>query len=92
MKVDKLSFAYNHNNNVLNNISFIINRNEKVAFVGKSGSGKSTIIDIITGFHDDYLGEIFIDEKKFKDINKDSWRKILGYVSQESFIFNDTFH
>ncbi len=90
IKVVQLSFAYNHNNNVLNNIIFIINRNEKIAFVGKSGSGKSTIIDIITGFHDDYSGEIFIDEKKFKDINKDSWRKILGYVSQESFIFNDT--
>ena len=90
ISLKNLNFAYNKNIDVLNDISLDIKINEKVAIVGKSGSGKSTLADIISGFHDDYNGEINIDNENFKNINKDSWRRLIGYVSQETFIFNDT--
>ena len=88
--IKRLNFSINSNEKILNDINLEIKENSKVAFVGKSGSGKSTLIDLISGFHNDYLGEIFVDKINFKEINKDSWRKIIGYVSQETFIFNDT--
>jgi len=87
---NNLCFDYIDSIPVLNNLSFSIAKNEKIAFVGKSGSGKSTLVDIISGFHDDYVGNIEINGIDFKEINKDSWRQILGYVSQETFVFNDT--
>jgi len=85
-----LSFNYIQGNTILQDVSFTINKNQKVAFVGKSGSGKSTLIDILTGFHDDYEGLMEIDKEDIKNMDKNSWRDLLGYVSQESFIFNDT--
>ena len=86
----QLYFDYIPGKTVLQNLSFVIPKNRKIAFVGKSGCGKSTLVDILAGFHDDYRGCVKIDGKDLKDINKRHWRQLLGYVSQETFIFNDT--
>lgn len=90
IEVKNLCFGYNPQDKILNNLTFRITINQKVAFVGGSGSGKSTLVDVISGFHDDYTGSILVDGKELRDIYKDDWRHLLGYVSQETFIFNDT--
>jgi ATP-binding cassette, subfamily B, bacterial MsbA len=90
IKTKNVSFGYAKDTLVLNKVSFSIPKNKKVAFVGKSGCGKSTLVDLLTGFHEDFSGELLIDDHKFKSIDKQDWRKLLGYVSQETFIFNDT--
>ena len=88
--VNNLNFGYVHGKRILDNISLSIMKNERVAFVGSSGSGKSTIVDIISGFHDDYSGSIKIDGLELRYINKKDWRALLGYVGQETFLFNET--
>jgi len=85
-----VSFGYNKDTPVLHELSFSIPKSKKVAFVGKSGCGKSTLVDLLTGFHEDFSGSLLIDDHNFNSINKHAWRKMLGYVSQETFIFNDT--
>jgi len=90
IKVINLGFAYSEGVQVINNLDFKIEVNQRVAFVGSSGSGKSTLIDLISGFHDDYTGSVLIDGVELRTIKKQAWRSLLGYVSQETFIFNDT--
>ncbi len=90
IEVKNLSFGYNPQDKILDELTFRISKNQKVAFVGGSGSGKSTLVDIVSGFHDDYTGSILVDGKELRDIDKDDWRHLLGYVTQETFVFNDT--
>ncbi len=87
---NNLSFEYLHETPILRSVNFEIHKDQKVAFVGSSGSGKSTVIDVISGFHDDYEGSIQVDGKELRDLNKGEWRGLIGYVSQESFLFNDS--
>jgi subfamily B ATP-binding cassette protein MsbA len=75
---------------VLNNINFTINKGQKVALVGPSGGGKSTLMDLIPRFYDPKSGSILIDNHNLTDVTSDSIRKLLGTVSQESILFNDT--
>jgi ABC-type multidrug transport system fused ATPase/permease subunit len=76
--------------NILNDVSLSIKAKTTIAFVGKSGSGKSTIIDLITLMLKPCKGSVLIDDVKGSDIDLESWRRQLGYVSQEAVIFNDT--
>ncbi|MDG2436711.1 MAG: ATP-binding cassette domain-containing protein, partial [Polaribacter sp.] len=71
------------------NISFI-NKGETVALVGQSGSGKSTLANLITRFYDVNKGDVFIDNSNIKDVTKTSLRALMGIVSQDSILFNDT--
>ena len=75
---------------VLKDFSLTINKGETVALVGQSGSGKSTLANLITRFYDVNKGEILIDDKNIKDITKKSLRDLMGIVSQDSILFNDT--
>jgi subfamily B ATP-binding cassette protein MsbA len=61
-----------------------------VAIVGESGSGKTTLVDIIIGIISKQKGDIYIDDVKIEDIDKNSWRQLIGYVSQDEFVFDDT--
>jgi ATP-binding cassette, subfamily B, bacterial MsbA len=90
IKVKNVSFGYTKDTPVLHDVSFSISKSKKVAFVGKSGCGKSTLVDLLTGFHEEFSGRLLIDDHNFNSIDKHDWRKLLGYVSQETFIFNDT--
>ena len=67
-----------------------INAKKSIAIVGESGSGKSTLVDLIALLHTPTNGKIFIDGTNGNDISKHSWRSQLGYVSQETIIFDDT--
>ncbi|TAF66006.1 MAG: ABC transporter ATP-binding protein [Cytophagales bacterium] len=86
-----VSFKYN-TQWVLKNISFTIQKGETLALVGETGSGKSTIADLIPRFYDVQEGEILIDGINIKDINKESLLELIGIVSQEPILFNDTIY
>ncbi len=75
---------------VLNKISFKIKKGQTIALVGQSGSGKSTIVDLLPRFFDPDSGEILIDGISLKDYNINSLRSLFGYVNQVPVLFNDT--
>ncbi len=83
-------FAYRKDNYVLKNISFSIKQGEKVAFVGATGAGKSTIMNLICRFYDTQKGEILLDGINVKDIRQSDLRKNIGLVVQDIFLFSDS--
>ncbi len=86
---DHVNFRYEAEN-VLKNISFDIKKGETVALVGQSGSGKSTIANLLMRFYDVNEGAIKIDDIDIRDITKKSLRNLMGLVTQDSILFNDT--
>ena len=87
----KVSFSYKDKIKALDNINFSIESGSKVALVGQSGAGKSSIINLISRFYDPLSGEIFINQKNLKDINPNSLRDNIALVSQDTIIYNKTF-
>ena len=87
----KVSFSYKDKIKALDNINFSIESGSKVALVGQSGAGKSSIINLISRFYDPLSGEIFINQKNLKDINLNSLRDNIALVSQDTIIYNKTF-
>ena len=83
-----ISFAYKKGNNIIENFSLTINKGEKIAFVGESGAGKSTLIDLIIGIYKPQSGEIRIDGVLLDNQNLRSWRKKIGYIPQNIFLFD----
>jgi subfamily B ATP-binding cassette protein MsbA len=75
---------------VLKNFSLDVKKGQTVALVGQSGSGKSTIANLLTRFYDVHDGEIKIDESNIKDLELQSLRGLMGLVTQDSILFNDT--
>lgn len=74
--------------NILENLSFKLNSGEKIGIVGKTGSGKSTIIGLLLGLYEPVTGSILINDIDLRFINKISYKKLLGFVPQEPFVFN----
>ena len=85
----KVSFKY-EDENVLSNFDLIVPKGHTVALVGQSGSGKSTIANLVTRFYDVNEGSILIDGTDIVDITKKSLRDLMGLVTQDSILFNDT--
>lgn len=84
-------FTYPDTNiTALNGVSFNVNQGQTLAIMGKTGSGKSTILDLIGRLYDVEKGKILIDETLIKDQNLYDLRKEIGYVPQEAFLFSDT--
>lgn len=88
--VKKVSFSYDDNTRVLHDIDFRLERGKTIALVGSSGGGKSTIADLIPRFYDPTEGQITIDEHDLRDLSVASLRQLMGIVTQESILFNDT--
>lgn len=82
-----LSFSYDGKNEVLSNISFVANPGESIALVGHTGSGKSSIINVIMRFYEFYEGEVLIDGKSIKDYPIQQLRDKMGLVLQDPFLF-----
>ncbi len=88
---DNVSFTYDDTNiTALQNLSFEIKNGETIGIIGKTGSGKSTILDLIGRLYDVSSGEIRIDGIPIKDLNLTDVRKHIGYVPQDAFLFSDT--
>jgi subfamily B ATP-binding cassette protein MsbA len=86
-----VSFAYD-SENILKNINLKIEKGKSVAVVGQSGSGKSTMVDLIPRFYDIQQGDILIDGIPVKDMKISDLRGLMGNVNQESILFNDSFY
>jgi subfamily B ATP-binding cassette protein MsbA len=89
IQYSNIRFSYNKDL-VLDNVSFTIPKNKKIALVGSSGSGKSTLADLLPRFYDVFAGSIAIDGTNIKDFKVDDLRSMMGIVTQEAILFNDT--
>src|SRR5690606_1091614 len=74
----------------LDNVSFTIPKGSKLAIIGKTGSGKTTIAEMILRTFDPTTGAVLIDGKDLKELDLDEWREMIGYVPQDNFLFSDT--
>ena len=84
---DNVSFYYTEGNNILNNISFKIDTNDKVAFVGLTGSGKTTLINLLCRLYEPQSGNIYINNKDIRRFSKEELYSIINVVSQELYLF-----
>lgn len=87
---DRVTFAYNDGNPVLRDISFELKKGQILALVGPSGGGKSTLVDLLPRFYDPQAGSISIDGIDIRKMKLRSLRRLLGIVTQETYLFNDT--
>lgn len=86
---DSVSFSYG-DEPVLKNISFRVNRGEKIAIVGKTGSGKTTLVNLIARFYDTTSGQILFDQAGIRQVSMASLLDQIGIVTQRNVLFNDT--
>ena len=87
-----ITFSYDGERTILKNINLKIEKGKTVALVGQSGSGKSTMVDLVPRYYDVSQGEICIDGVNVKDMKVKSLRALIGNVNQEAILFNDTFY
>lgn len=85
-----VNFAFDRSKKVLSNINLTIEPGDIVGIVGTTGSGKSTLINLLMRYYDDYDGEILIDGENIKNIDMEYYRDSIGYVQQEPLMFRDT--
>jgi ATP-binding cassette subfamily B protein len=90
IRFEKVSFGYDPAVPVIRNVSFTIGSNQKVAIVGPTGAGKSTLINLLCRFYDPIEGDITIDGYNLRDLSLSSLRDQIGIVLQDSFLFNKT--
>lgn len=90
VKFENVSFAYNPNRTIINNVSFTVESGEKVAIVGPSGHGKSTLMKLLFRFYDTTDGAIYIDDQNIKNVTMESLRVNIGVVPQDTVLFNDS--
>ena len=87
-----VSFSYIAGRPVLKHVNLKVEKGKTVALVGQSGSGKSTMVDLVPRYHDVSDGELLIDGKNVKDVSITALRSLIGNVNQEAILFNDTFY
>ncbi|MBO5298990.1 MAG: ABC transporter ATP-binding protein [Clostridia bacterium] len=85
-----VSFSYEKGKRILSNVNFVIEPGEIVGIVGTTGSGKSTVVNLLMRYYDNYEGDIFIDGDNIKNIDLQYYRSSIGYVLQEPLLFKDT--
>jgi len=89
---DRVSFRYGKDPLVLHDVSFRVAKGEVLAIVGPSGAGKTTLVDLLPRFHDPTSGRITLDGEPIEELQRASLRALLGVVSQDTVLLNDTVH
>ena len=92
IRFENVSFDYDERRTIIENISFEVPNGKKVALVGPTGAGKSTISRLLFRFYDPKQGTIFINNENIKEISQSSLRKMIGVVPQDTVLFNDTIY
>jgi ATP-binding cassette subfamily B protein len=92
IRFENVSFDYDERRTIIENISFKVPDGKKVALVGPTGAGKSTISRLLFRFYDPKHGAIYINNENIKDISQSSLRKMIGVVPQDTVLFNDTIY
>ncbi|MCR5027543.1 MAG: ABC transporter ATP-binding protein/permease [Methanobrevibacter sp.] len=87
---ENVSFGYSPNEKIIKNLSFTVKKGEKIAIVGETGAGKTTIIKLLMRFYDIDEGKIKIDGVNIEEYDKNSIRSLVGMVLQDSWLFSDT--
>ena len=87
---DDVSFGYSPNEKIIKNLSFTVNKGEKIAIIGETGAGKTTIVKLLMRFYDVDSGSIKIDGTDIEEYDKHSLRSLVGMVLQDSWLFSDT--
>ena len=90
LEMKDVNFSYNGSAEVLRDTSFLVERGKFIAIVGTSGAGKSTLMDLILRLYDPDKGQILVDGVDLRELDLASWRKSIGIVSQDTYLFNDT--
>jgi subfamily B ATP-binding cassette protein MsbA len=90
IEFDRVAFRYGVDGDVLHDVAFRVEAGSMVALVGPSGAGKSTLVDLVARFYDPTAGAIRVDGHDLRDLDLSSWRRMLGVVTQEPILFNDT--
>ena len=90
IRFKNVNFSYTEGKQILNDVTFSINKGEKVALIGQTGAGKTTIINLILGFYKINSGNIIFDGKNMDDISLESIRKNVSFIQQSPYIFDDS--
>jgi len=90
IELKNISFEYDVKNKILDKVNITIKKGERTAFIGESGAGKSTIIDILMGLYRPARGQLFIDGHRLNESNLRSWRCEIGYIPQQIYLFDGT--
>ncbi len=85
-----VSYGYNENKLIINSINLVVKKGEKIGFIGETGSGKSTIVDLMLGLLDPDVGEIFIDNNDIKSFKKSEIASIFSHVPQKIYLIDDS--
>jgi ATP-binding cassette subfamily B protein len=92
IRFENVSFDYDERRTIIKNISFEVPDGKKVALVGPTGAGKSTISRLLFRFYDPKEGAIYVNKQNIKDFSQQSLRKMIGVVPQDTVLFNDTIY
>ena len=87
---ENVSFGYDENEKIIKNLSFDVKKGDKIAIIGETGAGKTTIVKLLMRFYDVDSGEIKIDGVNINEYDKNSLRSLMGMVLQDSWLFSDT--
>ncbi|MCP4443170.1 MAG: ABC transporter ATP-binding protein [Aureispira sp.] len=92
IEFQNINFEYEEGNSTLNSINLSIRKGQSIALVGPSGAGKSTLVDLLPRFYDVEQGQVLVDGKNIKSYKLEDLRNLMGIVSQEAILFNDTIY
>lgn len=90
IELQGVNFSYNETAHILKDTSFTVEKGEMTAIIGTSGAGKTTLVDLMLRIYDPVKGRILVDGVDLRELDLASWRRSIGVVSQDVFLFNDT--
>lgn len=87
---ENVSFGYDESNKILEGLNISIEKGKKYAFIGESGCGKSTILKLLMGYYDNYEGNILFNDRNIRELNEESYKENISYLTQKAYIYSDT--